>query len=133
MNSIPIRRVRSWRSRRAEAFGRKPSCPATASTWAREASLGPEAPRRMSETSWRETPARSATSRIVGIRAGLPPGSVMVRSPPSRHRQAKRCPAAATWRRASLIVAITDTVSGWSCTGDSSRPSASYEAKWVAW
>jgi hypothetical protein len=48
-------------------------------------------------------------------------------SHPDRH--SCLMPASATWRRASSIVAITDTVSSWVCSGDSTRPSAAYPAK----
>src|SRR5262245_57370505 len=68
--STPTLKERRWTRLRATALGRYPSCSAATSTASRLSRLTVPAPRSTRETTDLETPARPATSRIVGGRSG---------------------------------------------------------------
>ena len=72
--------ARAAESERAARFGYQPSSWAIASTRARVASDTPGCPLRAYETAPFDTPARSAMSAMVALRAGL--GSPLMAGPP---------------------------------------------------
>ncbi len=74
----PSARLRPPASARAAARGRYPSSATAAATWSRNCSRTVGSPLMTRETVWCETPARSATSKIVGALRRLPSWAVVV-------------------------------------------------------